>query len=57
MTVYVINPNSSEAVTRGIAAAVRPGLPEGIRLTCLTMSDGPPGGSSLRQTRWRPHLP
>lgn len=41
---YVINPNSSEAVTAGIDAAMAPlRRADGPRITCVTLADGPPG--------------
>jgi allantoin racemase len=46
-TLYVINPNSSEAVTAGIDAAMAPlRRPEGPRIECVTLADGPPGVQS-----------
>ncbi|MDM0077255.1 aspartate/glutamate racemase family protein [Variovorax sp. J2P1-59] len=43
-TLYVINPNSSEAVTAGIDAAMAPlRRPEGPAIRCVTLADGPPG--------------
>lgn len=43
-TLYVINPNSSEAVTAGIDAAMSPlRRPEGPRIECVTLADGPAG--------------
>ena len=43
-TLYVINPNSSEAVTAGIDAAMQPlRRPDGPRIDCVTLADGPPG--------------
>jgi Asp/Glu/hydantoin racemase len=43
-TLYVINPNSSEAVTAGIDAAMAPlRRPDGPRIECVTLADGPPG--------------
>lgn len=43
-TLYVINPNSSEAVTVGIDAAMAPlRRPEGPRIECVTLTDGPAG--------------
>jgi allantoin racemase len=42
--VIVINPNSSEAVTRGIDAAMAPlRIPGGPAIECLTLAEGPPG--------------
>jgi Asp/Glu/hydantoin racemase len=43
-TLYVINPNSSEAVTAGIDAALAPlRRDDGPRIECVTLADGPPG--------------
>ena len=43
-TLYVINPNSSEAVTAGIAAAMAPlRRYDGPHIECVTLADGPPG--------------
>jgi allantoin racemase len=43
-TLYVINPNSSEAVTAGIDAAMAPlRRAEGPEIRCVTLADGPPG--------------
>ena len=43
-TLYVINPNCSEAVTAGIDAAMAPlRRPDGPRIECVTLADGPPG--------------
>lgn len=48
-TIYVINPNSSEAVTAGIDTAVTPlRSADGPTITCLTLSEGPPGIQSQR---------
>jgi Asp/Glu/hydantoin racemase len=48
-TVYVINPNSNEAVTAGIDAAVAPlRSTDGPSIACLTLADGPPGIQSQR---------
>jgi len=42
--IAVINPNSSEAVTRGIDAACAPlRMPGGPEIECLTLEEGPPG--------------
>jgi allantoin racemase len=42
--ILVINPNSTEAVTRAIDAAVEPlRLPGGPPITALTLPEGPPG--------------
>jgi allantoin racemase len=48
-TIYIINPNSTEAVTRGIDAAIAPlRLAGGPALECLTLEEGPPGIQSQR---------
>lgn len=48
-TVYVINPNSTEAVTQGIDRAVEPlRLADGPRIECLTLKEGPPGIQTQR---------
>ena len=48
-TIFVINPNSTEAVTRGIDRACEPlrmtGAP---RIECVTLVDGPPGIQTQR---------
>lgn len=42
--IVVINPNSTEAVTQGIDAAVAPlRLAGGPEIECLTLAEGPPG--------------
>lgn len=42
--IVVVNPNSSEAVTRGIDEAVAPlRFAEGPTIDCLTLAEGPPG--------------
>ena len=42
--ILVINPNSTEAVTRGIDEAVEPlRIPGGPAIECLTLKGGPPG--------------
>jgi Asp/Glu/hydantoin racemase len=42
--IVVINPNSTDAVTRGIDAAVAPlRLAGGPEIECVTLADGPPG--------------
>jgi len=44
MRILVINPNSTEAVTRGIDEAVEPlRIPGGPSIDCLTLEEGPPG--------------
>jgi allantoin racemase len=46
-TLYVINPNCSETVTAGIDAAMEPlRRPDGPRIECVTLADGPPGVQS-----------
>ncbi|BCB21235.1 aspartate/glutamate racemase family protein [Bosea sp. ANAM02] len=48
-TIYVINPNSTERVTRGIEEAVAPlRMAGGPAIECLTLADGPPGIQSQR---------
>jgi Asp/Glu/hydantoin racemase len=43
-TLYVINPNSSQAVTAGIDIAMAPlRRAGGPRIECVTLADGPPG--------------
>jgi Asp/Glu/hydantoin racemase len=42
--ILVINPNSTEAVTRGIDQAVEPlRMPGGPAIDCVTLKEGPPG--------------
>jgi allantoin racemase len=42
--ILVINPNSTEAVTRGIDEAVEPlRIPGGPAIDCVTLREGPPG--------------
>src|SRR3954454_8808216 len=42
--ILVINPNSTEEVTRGIAQAVEPlRMPGGPAVECVTLKEGPPG--------------
>src|SRR6188508_114569 len=44
MRILVINPNSTEAVTRGIDEAVEPlRMPGGPAIDCVTVKEGPPG--------------
>jgi Asp/Glu/hydantoin racemase len=44
MRILVINPNSTEAVTRGIDEAVEPlRIPGGPAIDCVTVKEGPPG--------------
>ena len=48
-TIYIINPNCTEAVTRGIDAAVAPlRLAGGPLIECLTLKEGPPGIQTQR---------
>lgn len=48
-TVYIINPNSTQAVTQGIDAAVAPlRLVGGPAIACLTLQEGPPGIQTQR---------
>jgi Asp/Glu/hydantoin racemase len=48
-TIFVINPNSSEAVTAGIDAAVEPlRSSDGPDIACVTLAEGPPGIESQR---------
>ena len=47
--VYVINPNSSELVTKGIDAAVAPlRSTDGPDIVCLSLPEGPPGIQTQR---------
>ena len=44
MRILVVNPNSTEAVTRGIDEAVEPlRIPGGPAIDCVTLKEGPPG--------------
>jgi allantoin racemase len=48
-TVFVINPNSTEAVTAGIDAALAPlRMAGGPDIRCLTLAEGPPGIQTQR---------
>lgn len=48
-TIYVINPNSTERVTRGIDDAIAPlRMAGGPPIECLTLAEGPPGIQSQR---------
>lgn len=48
-TIFVINPNSTEAVTAGIDTAVEPlRSSDGPAISCLTLEEGPPGIQSQR---------
>jgi Asp/Glu/hydantoin racemase len=48
-TLFVINPNSSQAVTDGIDIAIDPLRSFGVPIRCLTLAEGPPGIESQRQ--------
>ena len=48
-TLIVINPNSSDHVTRGIDPATDPLRSFGIPVRCLTLAEGPPGIESQKQ--------
>lgn len=48
-TLFVINPNSSQTVTDGIAAAIAPLQGMGAPIRCLTLAEGPPGIESQSQ--------
>lgn len=48
-TIFVINPNSTEAVTAGIDKAVEPlRSADGPKIACLTLTEGPAGIQSQR---------
>lgn len=48
-SILVINPNSTEAVTRAMDQACEPlRMPGGPRIECVTLKDGPPGIESQR---------
>ena len=48
-TIFVINPNSTAAVTRGIDRACEPLRTAGApRIECVTLADGPPGIQTQR---------
>ncbi len=48
-TIFIINPNSTEAVTAGIDKAVEPlRSSDGPAIECLTLVEGPPGIQSQR---------
>ncbi|HXX85058.1 MAG TPA: aspartate/glutamate racemase family protein [Casimicrobiaceae bacterium] len=48
-TIFVMNPNSLQAVTDSIDAALAPlRRPNGPALTCLTLAEGPPGIQTQR---------
>lgn len=47
--ILVINPNSNDEVTRGMARALEPlGLPGGPEIACVTLEDGPYGIESQK---------
>lgn len=49
MTIYVVNPNSTVAVTAGIDRAVAPlRAADGPAIECLTLAEGPPGIQTQR---------
>jgi Asp/Glu/hydantoin racemase len=48
-SLIVINPNSSQAVTDGIDAAIDPLRRFGTPIRCLTLAEGPPGIETQRQ--------
>jgi allantoin racemase len=49
VTLYVVNPNSSVAVTAGIDRAVAPfRSADGPRIECITLDEGPPGIQTQR---------
>lgn len=48
-TLFVINPNSSQTVTDGIATAIAPLQGMGAPIHCLTLAEGPPGIESQAQ--------
>lgn len=53
----VINPNSTQAVTDGIAMALEPLHRFGIPIRCLTLAKGPPGIETQEQAdRTIPHM-
>jgi Asp/Glu/hydantoin racemase len=48
-TIVVINPNSTEAVTKGIDRACEPlRMADGPRIECVTLPEGPPGIQTQR---------
>jgi len=48
-TIYVINPNSTQAVTDGIDEALEPlRSSDGPQIECVTLAEGPPGIESQR---------
>ena len=48
-TLFVINPNATEAVTEGIARAIAPLGGLAVPVTCLTLAEGPPAIESQAQ--------
>jgi len=48
-SLIVINPNSSQSVTDGIASALSPFEGRGVPIRCLTLLEGPPGIETQRQ--------
>lgn len=48
-SLMVINPNSSQSVTDGIASALSPFENRGVPISCLTLAKGPPGIETQRQ--------
>ena len=48
-SLMVINPNSSQSVTDGIASALSPFENRGVPIRCLTLTEGPPGIETQRQ--------
>ena len=48
-SLVVINPNSSETVTRGIEQALQPLQGVGVPIRCMTLAEGPPGIENQRQ--------
>lgn len=56
--ILVINPNSTEVVTRGIDEACEPlRMPGGPAIDCVTLKEGPPGIETQRQVDGvTPHL-
>jgi Asp/Glu/hydantoin racemase len=48
-SLIVINPNSSQSVTDGVASALSPFEGRGVPIRCLTLPEGPPGIETQRQ--------
>ena len=48
-SLIVINPNSSQSVTDGIASALSPFEGRGVPIRCLTLLEGPPGIETQHQ--------